>query len=153
LYPFFSKEIFRIFVGGVYSQGMIIVPVIAFSYLLYGIADIFNAGLYIKSKTEYLALITLFPFILNILLDIIFIPEYGIIAAAYSTLISYLLLAILSFFFTERIMHSNYKFVEAIIITISVIMLYLIGIHYNIFIKLIISAITGGYLIYAYKKA
>ena len=148
----FSKEIFGSFVAMKYYQGVDVVPVIAFSYLLYGLSDIFNAGLYIKEKTKYLALITVFPFLLNILIDIIFIPRYGIMAAAYSTLISYFLLAILSYFITQKFSPEKYKFSNAFIITLTVFVFLFIGIRYNLFYKTLFTIITGGYLGYVFKK-
>ncbi len=149
----FSKEIFRTFVAVKYAQGAVVVPLVAFSYLLYGLSDIFNAGLYIKEKTKYLALITVFPFLLNVLIDIIFIPRYGIIAAAYSTLISYFLLVVLSYFTTQKFYPINYKFFDTFIITITVLIFFFIGRHYNIFYKSLFTIITGGYLLYAFKKS
>jgi len=149
----FSKEIFRTFVAVKYAQGAVIVPVIAFSYLLYGMSDIFNAGLYIKDRTKYLAVIAIFPFLLNIVIDIIFIPRYGITAAAFSTLISYFILTLLSYFITRRFYPVKYGFLTLLIITISVFAFFLIGIRYNIHYKILFTIIAGGYLFYVFKKA
>ncbi len=148
----FAKEIFKSFVAVKYFQGSTIVPIIAFSYLLYGMSDIFSAGLYIKEKTRYLAVIAIFPFLLNILIDILFIPRYGITAAAFSTLISYFILALLSYVVTQRFEPVRYKFLDICVITLSVLAFFFIGIRYNIYYKILVTTFVGGYLLYAFKK-
>lgn len=81
-----SSEFFvNLVVGGAYGEASSLIPIIAAAVLLNG-GVVFFPGLSIVKKTKHLASITLFIGVLNILLNYIFIIEYGMIGAAYSTL-------------------------------------------------------------------
>ncbi|MCK4421780.1 oligosaccharide flippase family protein [candidate division WOR-3 bacterium] len=107
---FFTKEIFQLMVAKEYFHAIPIVPVIAFAYMLFGLEEIFTAGFFIKSKTSLLLPIALFAFITNILLNILFIPHWGIMGASLATLISYLLFAIIAYLVAERFFPIKYDF-------------------------------------------
>ncbi len=51
-----------------------------------------------EKKTKYILWLVFFPAIINIILNFIFIPIYGYIAAAYTTIISYWLILLIPFF-------------------------------------------------------
>lgn len=86
-----------------------IVPVIALSYIFFGLEEIFSAGFYIKSKTGLLVPIALTPLLLNISLNLYLIPRYGIMGAAAVTLFSYFLFAFFSYIIGNKIFPVNYN--------------------------------------------
>lgn len=57
-----------------------------------------SAKILIEKKTKYILWLVFFPAIVNIILNFIFIPIYGYIAAAYTTIISYWLILLIPFF-------------------------------------------------------
>ena len=81
-------------IGKAYWTGLEIVPVILFSYLLYGMYVNFMAGIYIEKKTKYLPLITGLGAAANIISNFILIPKLSYMGAAISTLISYAVMMI-----------------------------------------------------------
>ncbi len=107
---FFTPEIFHLMVGKEYYRAMTIVPVIAFSYILFGLEEIFTAGFFIKSRTALLFPIALFSLIINIVLNILLIPHLGIMGAAIATFFSYLLFALISYLVAEKFFPVNYDF-------------------------------------------
>ncbi len=73
-----------------------IIPVLVLAYLFYGVATFYNRAIYYNKQNIYLTVIIVFVSVVNIVLNIKYIPIYGYKAAAYTTLISYFLMAILS---------------------------------------------------------
>ncbi len=105
---FFTKEIFQLMVAKEFHNAMSIVPVIAFSYILFGLEEIFTAGFFIKSRTILLFPIALVSFIINIVLNLFLIPLWGIMGASIATLLSFLIFACMSYFICERFFPVRY---------------------------------------------
>ena len=93
-----APEIVKMLANRDYWEGInIIPPVILSNYFIFAYSLYVNIEHYYK-KTQYITLNTLIAAALNIVLNLIFIPKYGYIAAAYTTVISYLV----SFVFHSR---------------------------------------------------
>jgi len=89
-------EIFKVWVAKPYYPGMIVSPIVGLAYIFFGLEQIFSAPFYIHSRTKILLPIALIGFSTNFLLNLYFIPHFGIIGAALTTLIAYFVLAVLS---------------------------------------------------------
>jgi len=100
---FFTPEIFKLMVAEKYWAAQSIVPIIALSYIFFGLEEIFTAGFYIKSRTGLLVPIALTPLLINIALNLALIPYYGIMGAAIATLFSYFLFALFSYLTANKI--------------------------------------------------
>ncbi len=107
---FFTKEIFHLMVAEEFHSAITIVPIIAFSYILFGLEEIFTAGFFIKSRTALLFPIALVSFIANVVLNLILIPLWGILGASISTLLSFLLFSSVSYFTCEKFFPVKYDF-------------------------------------------
>lgn len=88
----------------------IIVPFVAFSYIFYGLRELFGKGLSISRKTGLFGLIYFFSAILNIVLNVIFVPIYGMIAAAMTTLITYFLSTLVVLYCSNHYYTVKYDF-------------------------------------------
>ncbi len=109
----------RYLIKPVYWSGLPIVPVVMAAYILYGIYVNFVVGIYIKKKSKYLPFITGIAAITNIGLNYYMIPVYGIMGAAYATVISYGLMAVLLLLVTRRfypVKYEYFRIVHAVII-------------------------------------
>lgn len=87
-----------------YQDGVWAVPPIVigvFCQSLY--SNYINIELHLK-RTKYASYGTIFAAIANIILNIIFIPKYGFVAAAYTTLFSYILLWLIHYYITRFIL-------------------------------------------------
>jgi O-antigen/teichoic acid export membrane protein len=96
-------------IGKAYWTGLEIVPVILFSYLLYGMYVNFMAGIYIEKKTKYLPLITGLGAAANIISNFILIPKLSYMGAAISTLISYAVMMIGIYLVSQKFYKINYE--------------------------------------------
>ena len=84
------------YMGGVYCIPPIVLGIVSqFVYTHY-----VNIEMHLK-KTKYVSMGTIMAALLNIVLNMLFIPAFGYIAAAYTTMISYLFLLIVHFCVTR----------------------------------------------------
>lgn len=91
---FFGREIGIILATRSYYQALNIVPPIVIGYIFFAVFYIYGRNMDYAKKTLYLTAVTLASGLLNIYLNYLFIPRYGYTAGAYTTLISYLFMAI-----------------------------------------------------------
>jgi O-antigen/teichoic acid export membrane protein len=134
-----------------------VVPVVVLSYVFFGMRIVSSLGMYLNKKTKYVAYTTIAAAALNILLNIVFIPKYGMMVAAYTTLIAFIFLYFISYYYgnlSYKIPFENLKISEALIVGI---LLYLGAAYFNnysFFVRLIakFSAIFIYPLILYYLK-
>jgi O-antigen/teichoic acid export membrane protein len=84
-----SKNIVNILLGRGFQLGYIIIPWISVGFFCFGLTQYFYKPFEFKEKTKILSFLVIFVSILNIILNFLFISKFGIIGAAYATLISY----------------------------------------------------------------
>jgi O-antigen/teichoic acid export membrane protein len=99
----------RTLIGPEYWSGVGIVPLVLLAYLLLGAGMIFEAGLLIRKKTGRLPLITGTGAVVNIVVNVLFIPKWGIYAGASATLAAYLVMAFLYWFLTRKVYPVKYE--------------------------------------------
>lgn len=98
----FSKQIVQVLATPSYSTAAQIIPIVVFSYYLYGMYYIFTTGLNIEKKTYYFPFITGLSALLNVALNFTLIPVWGMLGAAYATAAAYLFMAVLTLLFSHK---------------------------------------------------
>lgn len=95
----FSKEIIKIFgQNESYQSAYLVMPLILLGYVFSGMRLNASLGMMLTKNTKYIGITTLVAAAVNIALNFIFIPRYGIIAAAVNTLIAYILFFFLTLY-------------------------------------------------------
>ena len=116
----FSKEIIRVFAEKPeYYGAYVIVPVILLSYVFSGMRLTASLGMLLTKNTKHIAWITLGAAALNIILNFIFIPMFGIIAAAINTLAAFVIFYLITQILSDKyykIPFENYKLILMIIV-------------------------------------
>lgn len=84
-----APHLLRLLAGERYAPGTVIIPYLAINHLLVGAMQILAAGLFIFKDTKVLVTWSAIATVVNILLNLIFIPIYGIVGAAIVTLLSF----------------------------------------------------------------
>lgn len=87
------------------DEAFFLVPFIATSIFFYGVIYFFAQILVLAKKTKTIALVWLISALLNLALNIIFIPILGILGAAISTLAAYFCALILMYYFSFKEFH------------------------------------------------
>jgi O-antigen/teichoic acid export membrane protein len=114
-----------------YSGIPLIVPIILGYFFQFMYSLPVNVEFYMK-KTNYIAIGTMASAIINVVLNIIFIPKFGIIAAGYTTAITYFLLFLFHYNWSRKISKHQYFDTSFINFIILVIFLFSIAIYYLI---------------------
>lgn len=92
-----------------YHSAAPIIPVVAESIVFYGLYIVFMSGASIRRKTWMPAVFTAVAAIANVGLNLVLIPLYGSAGAAASTLIAYVVLALVAYFANQRIYPVPYE--------------------------------------------
>ncbi|MFS0821477.1 oligosaccharide flippase family protein [Bacillus sp. 1P02SD] len=100
----FSSELLMILADDRYNTALSIVPVIILGYVFKFLYSFFSNVEYFYKKTIALAFFSILAGVVNIVLNLIYVPLYGGIGAAYTTLISYVLLFLLHFLYVDKVL-------------------------------------------------
>lgn len=84
------------------SDGIYIIPLVVVSIVFWGMEQIFGVSLLIFKRRRIFVIAFMCAASTNFILNIIFVPHYGVIAAAVSTLIAYILLAVIIGYSSRR---------------------------------------------------
>jgi O-antigen/teichoic acid export membrane protein len=144
---FGTEIIHSIFVNKSYHSATKIVPIIMFSTLFYGYQNIIDFGIYINKKVYYYIIILIFGIFINVTLNYLFIPIFGFMAAAFVTLITYILTSTVIYLISNKYYKINIENNRVFTPLILIPVLYLLVNYINnnmilksiIFISIIIS--------------
>ncbi|HEU5228577.1 MAG TPA: polysaccharide biosynthesis C-terminal domain-containing protein, partial [Ktedonobacteraceae bacterium] len=86
-----------------YHSGANIIPIVASSLAFYGVAYVFGAGTILTRKTWWSIVFTIVAAAVNIALNLVLIPFFGAMGAAVSTLVAYVVYALIAYIVNQRI--------------------------------------------------
>ena len=92
----FAKEIIIILADEKFHSALSIVPIVIIGYVFYGMFTVYGRYIGYEKKTIYSSIVAITAGISNIILNAIFIPKYGYISAAYTTVISYFIMFLMA---------------------------------------------------------
>lgn len=99
----FAPEVITIFAPKQYKEAIWVIPSVTLSVFFTFLYTFFATFEFYYEKTNYIAGATVGGAMLNIVLNYIFIKRFGFIAAGYTTLFSYILFAVLHYYFMRKI--------------------------------------------------
>lgn len=150
-----GPEAIRFMGGEKYSKASNIMPIVMtgcifqFTYSLYVNVEIFY------KKTIQISMATLFAALLNLILNLIFVPKYGYIAAAYTTLIGYVALLFFHYntirFYKLNDVYDN-KFIFTIMGVMIIFMFFVLFLYKTTILRWTFLAIYSCILIYVILK-
>jgi len=143
----FSKEIVTLISFQKYHSAIAIVPPIVLSSVFIFLYIIFSGYSFYFKKTVYISVATFFSVTLNIILNFLLIPKYGYQIAAYTTLISYIVLFLIHIFIVSKIFKiKKYLFEKSSILDF----LFLLGVMCVLLIFSNLSVLLRGILFLGY---
>jgi O-antigen/teichoic acid export membrane protein len=102
----------RHIIGPGYWGGLNIVPVVLLGYLFLGISTNLSAGIYIEKKTKYAPLVTGVGAVVNVVANLLLIPPFGMLGAAWATFLAYFIMALAMYVVVQRIYPVRYEIVR-----------------------------------------
>lgn len=150
LLTFFAPEIVKILATKEYYEAIYIMPSIAAGVFFTSYANLYsNIAVYYK-ETKYVMYPAIVAAILNLVLNFVFIKMFGYMAAAYTTLFSYIILAILQVIWSAKVSKENNNDINNIYdnrrmlllaIVTTVVSLMAIPLYSNTFVRYLFIAI------------
>ncbi len=99
----------KFIINPAYWSGLGIVPIILLGYLFNGMYVNFMAGIYIEKKTSHLPYITGIGAAINVAMNLLLIPKFGMFGAAWATFFAYAAMAIAIYFVSHRFYPVQYE--------------------------------------------
>lgn len=132
------------------QNGYLITPFVAFGALLLGLYGIISQILALEKRTKIIGSLWLIGALINIILNVIFVPVFGIVAAAISTLIAYgFVFAVSTYYCLKYIKFSfDWKFIIkslAAAILMSLVIIFINPVT-SIWIVLTVIICSGVYI-------
>lgn len=123
----FYIDLVQFFMPAKYYVGIDVVPIVMMGQLFFGI--FFNLSLWYKltDKTQWGAWFSLFGFIITIIINVVFVPQYGYMACAWAAFICYLCMMLASYFIGQHNYPINYDLKSIALYTALAGILYLIN--------------------------
>lgn len=104
---FFSREVVVIFASKDYYDSINIIPIIVIGNALIHIYITYANFAFYAKKTFFISIATIIALIVNVSMNILLIPIFGIEGAAWATVFSYILLCICHFYSSKYIIKLN----------------------------------------------
>ena len=104
----FAPEVIRVFAGKKYVDAIYVIPPVAASVFFIFLYSLFSTIEYYYQKTGFIAIATCICAVANLILNYIFINIYGYYAAGYTTVVCYIGLACLHYFFYRKVSKEEY---------------------------------------------
>ena len=117
--------------GRQYWSATAVVPPILASYIFYGMYVNFMVGIYLQEKTKYLPFITFAGAAINIIANLILIPQIGIMGGAWSRLIGHATMCFMLLLFAQRFYKIDYEYFRLFKLGIVTVIAFFIGYNYH----------------------
>lgn len=105
----FSKPIILLLTTRAFLDAHTVVGILALATGAAGATQVLCTGINIARETKYLAWYTLLAALVNITLNAILIPRFGMMGAAVATAVSYILLSVLYYWKSQQLYPSPYE--------------------------------------------
>ena len=129
----------------IYMGAYKIIPFITFAMLFESLRSDASFGIKVAKRTHILSYIMIGAAVINVILNIIFIPFFGIIGAAIATLVSQVLFFVIVYNQAQKIYYIPYEFKKILsMIGVSVVLILIailtndIGIGFRISLKILL---------------
>ena len=110
----FLNPIMSLLTDSSFEAGRVILPLVLPAALMSGLASVFSNILTLHKRTGDIAVIYLSAVLINLLFNLILIPKFGIVGAAYSTLLSFTILFGAIFIRAQMLANLTAEFVPAL---------------------------------------
>lgn len=111
-----APDIIRIILPKEFYSAIYIIPALAAGIYLTALYNLFSNVLLYYKKTNYIMIATSVAALINITINYFFIPKFGYYIAAYTTLLSYIILSIMQYIMMKIISKENIFDIKFILI-------------------------------------
>jgi len=152
LFLFFSllsKEALRIFSNQDFWAAYRVIPILVLTFAIWSLRKIINVAVVLKRKTTATAIIEFFGAAINIGLNFLLIPKYGMMGAGYATFITFFIVVMTTMIYNQKLMKLNYEWFRIVKLLIVTLTIFLLG-YFIVIDSLVFSIIYKLSLIILY---
>jgi O-antigen/teichoic acid export membrane protein len=99
----FSQELINLLAGPRFAGAGVVIPVISFAYVVCGVGYYLQTGLYLTNRTKLIGVISGIAAVISLALYYVLISAYGLSGAAWATVLSFVAVAIGSYWCSRRV--------------------------------------------------
>ncbi len=99
----FSREIVRVMTAPQYHVAAPVVPIVALAYVLHGAFLLTSIGIAVAKQARWYPLITLASAVTNVAGNLLLIPHFGMLGAAWATVAAYAVMAGMGYAISRRL--------------------------------------------------
>lgn len=125
LVSMFSEQVVSLLAAPEYIDAHKVIPLVCLGLIPYGMTTFMSVGVTISNKTWFLPLVNGIAAVLNIAMNILFIPAFGYMGAAVATVITYFVYAAIARSLFRRVYDIPFEWRRLTLITTTCILLYL----------------------------
>jgi O-antigen/teichoic acid export membrane protein len=106
----FAEEGVRLLAPDSYGDAAALVPWIVLAYVFQGVYYVWQQGTWYSMRTALVPVLTLACATLNVAMNLVLVPRYGIEAAAITTAVSFLALAVAQGLLAQKLHHIDWEY-------------------------------------------
>ena len=125
--------------GESYWGGLKIIPIILFSYLMYGVYVNLTVGIYIENKSEWMIIFSGLAAIINVSSNFYLMPAYGMMGAACATLLAYFVMMVSIYIANQKLYKIRYEYARLFWIIAYIVMALVL--YYSVDLNIIIRIV------------
>ena len=119
LISLFSREILMLFARKeAFWAAWVIVPIITYSYVQHGLGNFVGWGMGLMKKSFHVSGIVLVAAVVNIGLNFLFVPQWGMLGAAFATMLSYIVWNLLKAYYSAKFYSLHFEVGRLLHITV-----------------------------------
>ena len=112
----FAEPLIALLAAPAFHSAARYVAPVAFGYLVYGLFVLAVTGLGVAKETSSLPWLAFAAAGANVLLNVALLPRFGPMAAAYSTIVAYVILTVGSLWFSQRVYTIPYRYGQILLL-------------------------------------
>ncbi len=143
----FYIDFIKYFIDVDYHEGLKVVPVLLLANLFLGIFYNFSIWYKLNDMTKYGAYLAIFGAIITIVLNLILIPIYGYVGSAWATLICYVSMTLLSFYWGQKYYKVPYHILNAVFYFVLALALYFLSIYIRPDSQMLVYLVNSGFFV------
>lgn len=144
--------VFPIFVNSKFNEALKYIPILVVAYV-FNVVIVLYTGIYIGlKKTKEVAYVTIIGAIINIVVNICFIKQIGLFAAALSTAVAYFIMMMSRYFDLKKYMKITFN-KKSILSLICVFVIAFVAYYYNnLYINIVVAILSIIYAVVLNRK-
>jgi O-antigen/teichoic acid export membrane protein len=104
-----SHDFLRFFLDARYGSAAPLIPWIIGGYLFHALFTLFHVSAFQARKSQFIWLASMTAFVANIVLNLLWVPRWGMFGAAWATVVGYAVEALMMYFYAQRVFKLPYK--------------------------------------------